>query len=88
MSKNFLKLKNTLPPLPNPHFEPVIELISNREATVEGCSGVIEYTDTIVQVNCRSFVLTFNGFNLSIKSSSKDIITVTGQISDISFSLQ
>ena len=87
MSKNYLKIKNCLPTLPNPNFEPLIELVSNREATIEGCEGIVEYTDTYVSINCQCFVLNMNGFNLCIRSNSKDSITVSGRITDINFSM-
>ena len=87
MNNKYLKFKNILPPLPNPNFEPIINLISNREATVEGCIGILEYNDAFVSINCRNFVLNFNGFDFSIKSNPDSSITVTGNISDIGFSI-
>lgn len=85
MSKNYLKIKNSFPALPTPDFEPLTELISNREATIEGCEGIIEYKDTFVSVNCRNFTVNFSGFNFRIRSNSKDSITVSGCITDIKF---
>lgn len=86
MKKNYLKQENVIPALPNPHFEPIIELFSNREATIEGCAGILEYTDTYVSINCKSYVVNFKGFNFSIKSNPDFGITVNGSITDISFS--
>ncbi len=85
MSKNYLKFKNNLPTLPNSHLEPMIELISNREATIEGIDGIVEYTDNLISINCRCYIFNLQGFNLSIRSNSKDSITVSGCITDIKF---
>lgn len=79
-------LKTFIPPLPNPHFEPLIELISNREATVEGAYGIVEYNDCIATINCRTYLLTFEGFNICIQTLSKDCISVKGKFNNISFS--
>ena len=79
-------LRTIIPALPNPHFEPIIELISNREAIIEGCNGIIEYDDCTATINCRIYLLTFDGFNICLKMLSKDCISVTGNFTNISFS--
>ncbi len=78
--------KFRIPALPNSHFETMLEIISDREAVIEGCSGIIEYNDTTVSVNCRSMIITFGGFNFSIKALTADSVCVTGKITDINFS--
>lgn len=85
MSKNYHKIKNSFPALPNPNFEPLTELIPNREATVEGCEGIVEYTDTFISVNCKNYTINFYGFNFCIRSNNKDSITISGSITDIKF---
>lgn len=87
MSIKIDKIKNKIPALPNPHFEPIIELISNREAVVEGCSGIVEYTDSSATLNCRLFQLSFTGFDICLKALSGDSVCVTGNFTDISFSV-
>lgn len=84
--KNQSLKKNYMPALPNPHYEPLIEIYSDREAVIEGCAGILEYNDSCVSVNCRCFVLNFKGFNFCIKSNSKDSITIYGKITEINFS--
>ena len=67
-------------------FEPLIELISNKEAVVEGCAGIIEYNDSAVSINCKKAIITFEGTNINLKALSSDIVEVTGTFSSISFS--
>ena len=74
-----------MPTLPNPRFEPLIELISNREAVIEGSKGIVEYSDTLIDINCKCFILRFEGFNLTIKSLAAECISVSGNITQISF---
>jgi len=86
MGKLFNELKNSyIPAVSGSHLDPYIGITADKEAVVEGCKGIVEYTDTIVSVNCKSFIVHFRGFSLSIKSLSKDCIAVTGTITEINF---
>lgn len=78
-------LKTHVPALPNPHFEPIIELTSNREALIEGCQGIVEYNDCIATINCKSMIITFEGFDISLKNLAGDVFSVTGNFTGISF---
>jgi len=59
---------------------PHIELCSNREATVEGCVGIIEYDKNIVRLNCKSVTVKFSGDCLCISNLSAGRICVSGEI--------
>lgn len=87
MGNNKKYIKSLVPALPNPRFEPIIELTSNREALVEGCAGIVEYNDSSATINCRSFLITFEGFDICLKSLSGDAFSVTGSFCNISFSV-
>lgn len=87
MNINTEKLNSFIPALPNPHFEPIIELTSNREAIIEGCKGIVEFNDCIATVNCKAFLLTFEGFNISLQNLTRDCIAVRGKFTSISYSL-
>lgn len=78
-------LKPHVPALPNPHFEPIIELTSNREALIEGCHGIVEYNDCLATINCKSFLISFEGFDISLKTLTGDAFSVTGNFTNISF---
>lgn len=86
ISKIKRNISCNLPPLPNPHFEPLIEIISDRQAEIEGCNGIIEYNDSYVSVNCKSFIIGIKGENISIKSNAKDCITINGKLDSLCFS--
>lgn len=86
MKKRNLELhREYMPTLPNPHFEPMIEIVSNREALIEGSKGIVEYSDTEIDINCGCFVLKFTGFDLTIKSLSVNCISVSGKIITMNF---
>lgn len=78
-------IKMQMPTLPNPRFEPVIELTSNREALIEGCHGIVEYNDCKATINCGAFLITIEGFDISLRSLSGDAFCVTGKFSAIAF---
>ena len=78
--------KGIIPALPNPHHEVLIELISNKEAIIEGAKGIIECTDCRIKINCKQFILTFEGFNLGLSNLYKDSLRVTGKFTYVSFS--
>ena len=80
-------LRKAMPALPNSHFEPIIELTANREAIIEGCQGIVEYNDSVATINCKSFLLTFEGFDICLKSLSDNCISVTGSFTGICFSV-
>ncbi len=71
--------KSTLNPL-------TVDLLSNKEALINGCRGIIEYSDCDVKVNCGSLIIAFEGSDLSIKALSVEEITVKGEILKIEFS--
>lgn len=62
-----------------------LELRGNREATVEGCCGVLEYDDDVVRVKTRRQVVRFTGRGLAIRSLTADALVVTGYITGIEF---
>lgn len=64
---------------------PHIELSSNREATVEGSCGIIEYDKNIVRLNCRGITVKFSGDCLCIGNLSGDRVSVTGDIVALEF---
>ncbi|MFQ8600191.1 MAG: YabP/YqfC family sporulation protein [Oscillospiraceae bacterium] len=62
-----------------------MELLSNREAVVEGCQGVLEYDDTTVRLNMGSMIVRFLGRNLQIKGMTADSLVVEGFITSIEY---
>ncbi len=66
--------------------EPKIEMLGNREIIIDGCRGVVEYTENLIKLSLGENVLSILGDNLLIKSFDSSIGVISGQISEISFS--
>lgn len=65
--------------------EPKIEMTGNREIIIDGCKGVVEYSENLIKLNLGETVLALSGDGLVINSFDNSIVVITGQISDISF---
>lgn len=64
-----------------------IEIISNTSAIVEGCCGVLEYSDKIIRVGFREFSVAFLGRRLKLKYISPTSLVVEGFFTGIEFSM-
>lgn len=52
---------------------------------LEGCGGIIEYTDDVVRVKTGKSITKFNGKNLEIKCIQIDSLIIQGFITSIEF---
>ncbi len=73
-----MALKNILSPV---HMD----IKSDREAVVEGCSGVEEYDENTVRIKAPKMVISFFGQNLAIKCLNTDSLVIEGKFSSIEF---
>lgn len=62
-----------------------IELLSNSEITVEGCLGVMEYTDTYLKLRLLKGSVIILGSDFDITMFEDKRISVTGKISSLEF---
>ena len=62
-----------------------IELISNREATIDGCRGVLEYTPESIRVNIGHITVRFSGRGLELRSLNDHEAVITGFIAGVDF---
>lgn len=62
-----------------------IELFSNKELNVEGCRGVMEYTEEFIKLKLKKGSMTVMGKQLSITFFEADSITVKGTLASIEF---
>lgn len=62
-----------------------IDLQGNREALVDGCRGVLEYTDSAIKINVGSGHVRFCGSGLELRSLAGDQAVVSGHIKTIEF---
>ncbi len=64
-----------------------MEITSNREAIVEGCRGVIEYTPEQIRLAGDKITLRFRGTGLEIRNLTTQSAVVTGSILSVDFLL-
>lgn len=65
--------------------EPRIEMTGNREIIIDGCKGVVEYTENNIRLSLGECVMSLSGDSLLIQSFDNDVVIISGQISDIDF---
>ncbi len=65
---------------------PRVELCANKQAIIEGCEGIVEYSETRVKLNCKTTVLELQGFGLCLDHLSGSQICVSGQLTVLQFS--
>ncbi len=63
----------------------MIEIVSNREMTVDGCKGVAEYDENYIKLNAKKGTVTVFGVNLEIKSFTEAALFIVGKIERIEF---
>ena len=61
------------------------EINSNKEVTIEGCRGIIQYEKNLVKLNMQNMITVFCGRNLEIKCLTKDSLVITGFVTSVQF---
>lgn len=62
-----------------------IELSGNREAIVDGCSGIVQYDDEVIKLATGKLVACFYGNRLTIRTLTADQAVIEGEIISIEF---
>ncbi len=62
-----------------------IRIIEDNALTIEGCGGIIAYTDSRLVVRMNRFNLSIKGDNLLITKMSKKEFNVVGKIIGLEF---
>ena len=62
-----------------------IELCGNREALIEGCKGILEYSDCAVAINTGKLTVKFCGSDLTITALQDGSTEIKGTITCIDF---
>lgn len=85
--KNKIKLFSSAMDLPEDPFGKAsrITLIGNKEAVVDGCYGIIEYTECLVKISIGAGCVSFIGVDFNIADYSSASITIKGNIQNIEF---
>ncbi len=66
--------------------EGYIELFSNTQAIVQGCSEILEYNSSVIKLKINDNTATFRGEDLFISSMSDGSAVICGLIVSLEFS--
>ncbi len=66
--------------------EGYIELFSNTQAIIEGCSEILEYDSNIIKLKLYKNIVSFKGEELFIRSMNDGSAIICGMIVGIEFS--
>lgn len=85
--KNKIKLFSSVMDIPEDPFAKSsrITLIGNKEAIIDGCFGIVEYSECLVKINLGTGCISFFGANFNIGDYSGTSITLKGSIRNIEF---
>lgn len=73
-------------PLDTVSHVPKLEMVSNTEAVLDGCTGVLEYADDVIKLACgKHLTVKFSGQNLEIKTLSCENVSIIGRIAAVEF---
>lgn len=64
---------------------PFLQFNSNKEVTLDGCKGILEYQSDIIRVNTGRMVVVFKGRKLNIKCLTVASIVISGYITCVEF---
>ncbi|MBQ3987135.1 MAG: YabP/YqfC family sporulation protein [Ruminococcus sp.] len=73
------------PPRLDMGFAPLVEMVGNRQVTVEGSAGILLYENECVKISTGRMVLSFHGRGLRLHCISGSCVEVSGFISKIEF---
>ncbi|MDP4118516.1 MAG: YabP/YqfC family sporulation protein [Bacillota bacterium] len=62
-----------------------VTVIGTAEITVEGDLSIIEYTEEILRLNTRSFMLTITGRNFEVTDMDTDYLRLIGEIGSVGY---
>ena len=62
-----------------------VELLSNKQAVVEGCKGILEYSDTCIRLNADRLILKFSGHSLEMKCFTDNSAIIEGFLLSVEY---
>ncbi len=62
-----------------------IVLHSNKEAIVDGCTGIVEYDENCIVLKLKNKIIKFTGNKLSVSSLDKQFVAIKGEFLSIEF---
>ena len=64
---------------------PHIEADGNKEIIVDGCKGIVEYSQSRIKLNTGTLIVGFTGDDIEIKNYSDSQTLISGNIFSIDF---
>lgn len=62
-----------------------ITLFSNKEAVIDGCYGIIEYSDCFIKLSIGNQIIAFTGCDFDVSDYTDYSITIRGVIKGLEF---
>ena len=62
-----------------------LEIMGNREATIDGSQGVLEYNESCIRINAGRMVIKFSGRGLTLKCMTGETLVIEGFITGVEF---
>ena len=62
-----------------------IEINSNREAIIDGSSGILEYNECCIKISTGKMIVAFKGRGLFIRCMSDSSMVIEGYISSVEY---
>lgn len=83
LRQSMCDLKNKLPlELTNAS---VMEICSDRQITIDGCKGIVEYSDFMVKIKTAGGIVSIGGRYLNIKYLSVNSVVIEGKLLSVEF---
>lgn len=64
---------------------PLVSMIGDREMTIENYVGILEYSDTVIRIKCKSIIVRIDGKNLELKTMTREFLYITGRFKCFSY---
>ncbi|MEE1056563.1 MAG: YabP/YqfC family sporulation protein [Acutalibacteraceae bacterium] len=64
---------------------PYLQFNSNREVTLDGCKGILEYQNETIRISTGKMVIAFKGRGLNIKCLTATSVVIKGYITTVEF---
>ena len=64
---------------------PIMQVVGSKELTIDGCKGIVEYSENIIKVKTACGIVIVNGFDLNIRYMSVSAMIIEGAIAEIKF---
>lgn len=66
-------------------FAPLIDMVGNRQVTLEGSTGILLYENECIKINTGRMIVSLVGRGLRLRCVSSSCVEIDGFISKIEF---